>query len=65
MDWLTTVWAEINCFMKIFRVPLEDGRILVVQGDRSRKDLKLVSAIKMRRNHPEVFLEDFPGLTST
>ncbi|GJX12994.1 hypothetical protein Tco_0204752 [Tanacetum coccineum] len=78
-----------------FQVPLEEGKILVVQGDRSKKDLKLVSTMKMRRylekdcveflarvvdkgekvrniqdilivrNHPEVFLENLPGLPST
>ncbi|GJY56927.1 hypothetical protein Tco_0456042 [Tanacetum coccineum] len=31
------------------QVPLEEGKILVVQGDRSKKDLKLVSTMKMRR----------------
>ncbi|GJR70090.1 putative nucleotidyltransferase, ribonuclease H [Tanacetum coccineum] len=49
IDWLTRVRAEIDCFTKIVQIPLEDRRILVVQGDRSGKDLKIVSAIKMQR----------------
>ncbi|GJS35343.1 hypothetical protein Tco_0533725 [Tanacetum coccineum] len=65
MDMFTRVRAEIDYFMKNFRMPLEDGRILVVQGDRFRKDLKLVSAIKMRRNHPEVFPKHLLGLPLT
>ncbi|GJY87154.1 putative nucleotidyltransferase, ribonuclease H [Tanacetum coccineum] len=49
MDWLTRVRAEIDCFTKIVQIPLEDKRILVVQGDRSGKDLKIVPDIKMQR----------------
>nr|GFA47565.1 hypothetical protein [Tanacetum cinerariifolium] len=49
MDWWTRVLAEIDCFMIIVRIALEGKRILVVQGDRSVKDLKLVSVIKMRK----------------
>ncbi|GKE95793.1 hypothetical protein Tco_1580648, partial [Tanacetum coccineum] len=45
----TRVRAEIDSFAKIVQTPLEGERILVVQEDRSGKDLKLVSAIKMRK----------------
>ncbi|GKA48825.1 hypothetical protein Tco_0741783 [Tanacetum coccineum] len=41
--------AEIDCYAKIVRIPLVDGGTLVVQGNKSRKDLKIISAIKMRR----------------
>nr|GEU49410.1 hypothetical protein [Tanacetum cinerariifolium] len=40
---------EIDCFGIFVRIPLEGERILVVQGNRSRKDLKLVLAINMRK----------------
>ncbi|GJW54030.1 hypothetical protein Tco_0098115 [Tanacetum coccineum] len=49
MDWWTRVLVGIDCLAIIVRIPLEGGRILGVQGDRSGKDLKLVSAIKMRK----------------
>ncbi|GKD60844.1 hypothetical protein Tco_1298353 [Tanacetum coccineum] len=49
MGWWTRVLVEIDFFTIIVRIPLESGRVLVVQGNRSRKDLKLVSVIKMRK----------------
>ncbi|GKB25310.1 hypothetical protein Tco_0864711, partial [Tanacetum coccineum] len=49
MDWWTRALAEIDCFAIIVRIPLEGKRILVVQGDRSVMDLKLVSVIRMRK----------------
>ncbi|GJY22142.1 retrovirus-related pol polyprotein from transposon TNT 1-94 [Tanacetum coccineum] len=49
MDWWTRVLVGIDCLAIIVRIPLEGGRILGVHGDRSEKDLKLVSAIKMRK----------------
>nr|GEZ03943.1 hypothetical protein [Tanacetum cinerariifolium] len=45
----TRVLAEIDCFTIIVQIHLEGKRILVVQGDRPVKDLKLVSVIKMRK----------------
>nr|GEW14676.1 retrovirus-related Pol polyprotein from transposon TNT 1-94 [Tanacetum cinerariifolium] len=48
MDWWTRVLAENDCFTITTRIPLEGRRILVVQGDKSKKELKLVSAIKMK-----------------
>ncbi|GKC39796.1 hypothetical protein Tco_1052180 [Tanacetum coccineum] len=49
MDWWTRVLAEFDCFTIIVQILLEGGRILVVQGDRSGKYLKLVSVIKVRK----------------
>ncbi|GJS60989.1 putative reverse transcriptase domain-containing protein [Tanacetum coccineum] len=49
MDWWIKILALIDFFATIVRIPLEGERILVVQGNRSRKDLKLVSAINMRK----------------
>ncbi|GKC41554.1 hypothetical protein Tco_1059276 [Tanacetum coccineum] len=49
MDWWTRILAEIDYFAIIVRKPLEGRRILVVQGNRPEKDLKLESTIKMRK----------------
>nr|GEZ63096.1 putative reverse transcriptase domain-containing protein [Tanacetum cinerariifolium] len=48
MDWWTRFLVENDCFAITARIPLEGRRIRVVQGDKSEKELKLVSAIKMR-----------------
>nr|GEU56897.1 hypothetical protein [Tanacetum cinerariifolium] len=52
IDWLTRVRAYIDCNAKIVQRPLVNGGTLIVQGNKSRRDLKLISAIKMRR-YPE------------
>ncbi|GJY75733.1 putative reverse transcriptase domain-containing protein, partial [Tanacetum coccineum] len=49
IDWLTKVRAEIDCFRKIVRIPVEGGENLVVQGEKSGRDLKIVSAIEMQK----------------
>ncbi|GJW29083.1 hypothetical protein Tco_0045958 [Tanacetum coccineum] len=49
MDWWTRVLAEFDCFTIIVQILLEGGRVLVVQGDRSGKYLKLESVIKVRK----------------
>ncbi|GJW04258.1 hypothetical protein Tco_1563114 [Tanacetum coccineum] len=47
--WLFKVRAEIGCFEKVVQIPLQNGESLVVQGDRPGKELKIVSAIKMKK----------------
>ncbi|GJT02538.1 putative transcription factor interactor and regulator CCHC(Zn) family protein [Tanacetum coccineum] len=49
MDWLTKVQAKINCLKKVLKIPLEGGKTLIVQGEKPVRDLKIVSAIKMRK----------------
>ncbi|GKE63959.1 reverse transcriptase domain-containing protein [Tanacetum coccineum] len=49
MDWLTKVQAKINCLKKVLKIPLEGGKTLIVQGEKPMRDLKIVSAIKMRK----------------
>ncbi|GJV78731.1 hypothetical protein Tco_1514601, partial [Tanacetum coccineum] len=43
------------------RIPLE-GKTLVIEGDRNNSRLKIVSRIKARKDFPEVFPEELPGL---
>ncbi|GJR98530.1 uncharacterized protein Tco_0270704 [Tanacetum coccineum] len=49
IDWLTKVRAEIDCFRKIIRIPVEGRENLVVQGEKLRRDLKIVSVIEMQK----------------
>nr|GEV97231.1 putative reverse transcriptase domain-containing protein [Tanacetum cinerariifolium] len=63
--------AEV-CYDKIVRIPLPNGEILEIQGERPEKDPKLLSCIKAEekkpedihiiRDFPEVFPDDLSGL---
>ncbi|GJX63059.1 putative reverse transcriptase domain-containing protein [Tanacetum coccineum] len=67
-DDLTT----IICYEKIVRIPIPNGEILEIQGERPEKDPKLLSCIKadekkpedirIVRDFPEVFPDDLSGL---
>nr|GEY87860.1 putative reverse transcriptase domain-containing protein [Tanacetum cinerariifolium] len=72
MDWLSYHRAVIVCYEKIFRIPLPNGEILEIHGERPEKDLKSLSCIKADkirlddictvRDFPEVFPNDLTGL---
>ncbi|GJS05410.1 putative reverse transcriptase domain-containing protein [Tanacetum coccineum] len=72
MDWLSYHRAVIVCYEKIVRIPLSNGEILEVQGERPEKDPRLLSCIKadekklddirIVRDFPEVFSDDLTGL---
>ncbi|GJZ43555.1 putative reverse transcriptase domain-containing protein [Tanacetum coccineum] len=72
MDWLSCRRAVIDCYEKIVRIPLPNGEILEVQGERPEKDLgslacikadeKKLDDIRVVRDFPEVFLDDLLGL---
>ncbi|GJV66568.1 putative reverse transcriptase domain-containing protein [Tanacetum coccineum] len=72
MDWLAYHRALIDCYEKIFRIPLLNGKILEVQGERPEKDLRSLACIKadekklddirVVRDFPEVFPDDLLGL---
>ncbi|GKB81408.1 putative reverse transcriptase domain-containing protein [Tanacetum coccineum] len=65
MDWLAYHRALIDCYEKIVRIPLPNGKILEVQGKRPEKDLRSLACIKadekklddirVVRDFPEVF----------
>ncbi|GKE43912.1 putative reverse transcriptase domain-containing protein, partial [Tanacetum coccineum] len=71
MDWLSYHRAVIVCYEKIVRIPLSNGEILEVQGERPEKDPRLLSCIKadekklddirIVRDFPEVFPDDLTG----
>ncbi|GJS82162.1 reverse transcriptase domain-containing protein [Tanacetum coccineum] len=46
MDWLAYHRALIDCYEKIVRIPLPNGKILEVQGERPEKDLRSLACIK-------------------
>ncbi|GJY63007.1 putative reverse transcriptase domain-containing protein [Tanacetum coccineum] len=72
MDWLSNLMAEIICYEKIIRIPLHDGEVLEVHGERPEKDPKHLSCMKTNekkledfrvvRNFPKVFPDDLSGL---
>ncbi|KAJ9545141.1 hypothetical protein OSB04_024848 [Centaurea solstitialis] len=48
MDWMSNHRATICCAEKIVMFALPDGGVLEVHGDKPRKDIKIVSYMKMR-----------------
>ncbi|GJW54275.1 putative reverse transcriptase domain-containing protein [Tanacetum coccineum] len=72
MDWLSNHKAEIICHKKVVRIPLQDGKVLRVIGERLEEKMRhLVSAkakeqkreeLVVVRDFPEVFSDDLSGL---
>ncbi|KAJ9547141.1 hypothetical protein OSB04_019684 [Centaurea solstitialis] len=48
MDWMSNHRATICCAEKIVMLALPDGGVLEVHGEKPRKDIKIVSFMKMR-----------------
>ncbi|GJT99150.1 hypothetical protein Tco_1094668 [Tanacetum coccineum] len=72
MDWLSNHKAKIICHEKVVRIPLLDGKVLRVLGERPEEKARLLMSAKTRdkkqeemvvvRDFPEVFLDDLSGL---
>nr|GFC56616.1 putative reverse transcriptase domain-containing protein [Tanacetum cinerariifolium] len=72
MDWLSYHRGVIVFYEKIVCIPLPNGEILEIQGERPEKDMKLRFCIKTDEKKPEdirilhhfleVFLDDLSGL---
>nr|GEX55312.1 reverse transcriptase domain-containing protein [Tanacetum cinerariifolium] len=72
MDWLSYHRAVMDCYEKIVRIPLLNGEILEVQGERPKKDpgslacikadVKKLDDIRVVRDFPKVFPDDLSGL---
>nr|GEY46989.1 putative reverse transcriptase domain-containing protein [Tanacetum cinerariifolium] len=72
MDWLSMLRAKIVCFEKIVQIPLSNGDILEVHGERHEGNLKQLMTMKVNesklkdipvvREFPDVFSEDLSGL---
>ncbi|GJR44709.1 putative reverse transcriptase domain-containing protein [Tanacetum coccineum] len=73
MDWLSDHKAEIICHEKIVRIPLLDGKVLRVLGEKPNEKMRqLISAkakekekeeIVVVRDFPEVFPDNLSGLS--
>ncbi|GKD66003.1 putative reverse transcriptase domain-containing protein [Tanacetum coccineum] len=72
MDWLSKHKAEIVFHEKVVRIPLASGKVLRVQGERTKESSKSMKSTKsdehklddipIVRDFPEVFPEDLAGL---
>nr|GFB10770.1 hypothetical protein [Tanacetum cinerariifolium] len=68
MDWLSYHRVVIDCYEKIVRNPLQNGKILEVQGERPEKDPgslacikadeKKLDDIRVVQDFPEIFPDD-------
>ncbi|GKB12468.1 putative reverse transcriptase domain-containing protein [Tanacetum coccineum] len=72
MDWLSNHKAKIICHEKVVRIPLQDGQVLRVIGERSKEKMRHLMSAKAKeqkqeeivvvRDFPEVFPDDLSGL---
>ncbi|GKA97545.1 putative reverse transcriptase domain-containing protein [Tanacetum coccineum] len=68
MDWLSNYKAEIICHEKVVRIPLPDGNVLRVLGERPEEKVRFLMGVKKQeeivvvRDFPEVFPDDLSGL---
>ncbi|GJT29854.1 putative nucleotidyltransferase, ribonuclease H [Tanacetum coccineum] len=72
MDWLSNQKAVIVCHEKIVRIPIEEGKVLCVQGERNVGKIKTLMSTKANeptlsdipivRDFKDVFLDDLSGL---
>nr|GFD44987.1 putative reverse transcriptase domain-containing protein [Tanacetum cinerariifolium] len=72
MDWLSYHRAVIDCYKNVVCIPLPNGEILEVQGERPEKDPRSLACIKadekklddiwVVQDFPEVFPDDLSGL---
>ncbi|GKD42778.1 hypothetical protein Tco_1267423 [Tanacetum coccineum] len=72
MDWLSNYKAEIICHKKVVRIPLPDGKVLRVLGERPEEKARLLMSVKANeknqeeivvvRDFPKVFPDDLSGL---
>nr|GEV97912.1 hypothetical protein [Tanacetum cinerariifolium] len=72
MDWLSNHKAAIICHERVVRIPLLDGKVLRVIGERPEEKMRHLRSAKTKkhkqeeivvvRDYPEVFLNDLSGL---
>ncbi|GKA75697.1 putative reverse transcriptase domain-containing protein [Tanacetum coccineum] len=72
MDWLSNQKAVIVCHEKIVRIPVEEGKVLCVQGERNVGKTKTLMSTKANeptlrdipivRDFEDVFPDDLSGL---
>ncbi|GKC63814.1 putative reverse transcriptase domain-containing protein [Tanacetum coccineum] len=74
MDWLSDHKAEIICHEKVVRMPLLDGKVLRVLGEKPEEKMRQIMSAKANekkqeeivvvKDFPEVFPDDLSGLPS-
>nr|GFA37062.1 putative reverse transcriptase domain-containing protein [Tanacetum cinerariifolium] len=61
MDWLSKLRAKIVCYEKIIQIPLPNGSILEVHGERPEGILKQLKTMKVK--HEDILVvRRFPGV---
>ncbi|GKA91869.1 putative reverse transcriptase domain-containing protein [Tanacetum coccineum] len=62
MDWLSNHQAEIICHEKVVRIPLLDGKVLRVLGERPKEKVRHLMSVKAKEKKQEeiVVVRDFP-----
>nr|GEY41478.1 hypothetical protein [Tanacetum cinerariifolium] len=60
MDWLSTHKAEIVCYEKVVRIPLQKGEVLRVIGERPKEKMRhLMSAKAKEHKQEEIVMLEF------
>ncbi|GJY17870.1 reverse transcriptase domain-containing protein [Tanacetum coccineum] len=68
MDWVSNFKAKIVCHKKVVRIPLPDGKVLRVLGERPEGKARFLKGVKKQENivvardFHEVFPDDLSGL---
>ncbi|GJV62574.1 putative reverse transcriptase domain-containing protein [Tanacetum coccineum] len=72
MDWLSDHKTEIICHEKVVRIPLLDGKVLRVLGEKLKENIRQLISVNGKekkqeeivvvRDFPEVFPDDLSGL---
>ncbi|GKA47542.1 putative reverse transcriptase domain-containing protein [Tanacetum coccineum] len=68
MDWLSNYKAKIIFHEKVVRIPLPDGNVLRVLGERPKEKARFLMGVKKQeeivvvKDFPKVFLDDLSGL---
>nr|GEV45999.1 hypothetical protein [Tanacetum cinerariifolium] len=58
LDWLSNYKAKIICHEKVVRIPLPDGKVLRVLGERSKEKVRFLMGVKKQEEIDVV--RDFP-----
>ncbi|GJZ61468.1 putative reverse transcriptase domain-containing protein [Tanacetum coccineum] len=62
MDWLSNHKAKIICHEKVVRIPLLDGKVLRVLGEKPKENMRQLMSAKAKEKKQEeiVIVRDFP-----
>ncbi|GJT64419.1 putative reverse transcriptase domain-containing protein [Tanacetum coccineum] len=60
MDWLSNHKAEIICHEKVVRIPLLDGKVLRVLGERPKEKARLLMSVKASNKKQEEIIVVYP-----